>query len=124
MHAKALGRLIACSYASNLSSNREVDMARRSFIFCDICNPLAIRYVEMRRATGRDVRIGRRVSDGRNWFDGSDEEATLAGWVATDDGQHVCPACFGRMKSMRHVLEERLFVSNSLTRILEDASDF
>ena len=98
-------------------------MARRSFIFCDICNPLAIRYIEMRRAPNRDFRIVRRVSDGRKWFDGTDDEAQLAGWVAADDGQHVCPACFGRMKSMRHVLEERLFVSNSLTRVFEDEAD-
>lgn len=83
-------------------------MARRSFIFCDICNPLAIRYIEMRRSAGRDSRIGRRVTDGRNWFDGADEEAKQAGWVGTDDGQHVCPDCFSRMKSMRHLLDARL----------------
>jgi hypothetical protein len=99
-------------------------MARRSFIFCDICNPLAIRYIEMRRSTGRDARIGRRVTDGRNWFDGSDEEAMQAGWVAADNGQHVCPACFGRMKSMRHVLEERLFTHNTPPPIQEDEADF
>jgi len=99
-------------------------MARRSFIFCDICNPLAIRYVEMRRSIGRDARIGRRLSDGRNWFDGSDEEAQLAGWVAAEAGQHICPVCFQRMKSMRHVLEERLLVSSNLTRTLEDEADF
>lgn len=95
-------------------------MARRSFIFCDICNPLAIRYIEMRRSIGRNARIGRRVSDGRNWFDGDDAEAALSGWVATDDGQHVCPACFARMKSMRHVLEERLVKSSSVIEVLED----
>jgi hypothetical protein len=64
----------------------------------------------MRRASGR-AGHGRRISDGRVWFDGSHEEAQAAGWVATEDGQHVCPACFDRMRSMRHVLEERLFVS-------------
>lgn len=102
------------------SCNWNMDMARRSFIFCDICNPLAIRYIEMRRSTGRNSRIGRRVTDGRNWFDGTDQEATLAGWVSTDDGQHVCPACFGRMKSMRHVLEERLFVVGDLNQIKDE----
>jgi hypothetical protein len=85
-------------------------MARRGFIFCDICNPLAIRYVEMRRSIGRNSRIGRRVTDGRNWFEGDDAEAELAGWISTEEGQHVCPACFARMKSMRHVLEERLIM--------------
>ena len=99
-------------------------MARRSFIFCDICNPLAIRYIEMRRSSGRDLRLGRRLSDGRNWFDGNDEEARLVGWVAADDGQHVCPDCFSRMKSMRHVLEERLFAANDSTKVLEGEADF
>ncbi len=94
-------------------------MARRSFIFCDICNPLAFRYVEMRRSTGRDSRIGRRVSDGRNWFDGNDAEAKQSGWIATEDGQHVCPACFSRMKSMRHILEDHLIVTGNVSRILD-----
>ena len=97
-------------------------MARRSFIFCDICNPLAIRYIEMRRVMGRDSRIGRRLTDGRNWFDGTDEEAERAGWITTEDGQHVCPACFGRMKSMRHILEDRHIVSRNLNQALDDES--
>jgi hypothetical protein len=91
-----------------LNSHPGIDMAQRSFIFCDICNPLAIRYIEMRRSAGRDSRLGRRVTDGRNWFDGSEEQAERAGWVATEDGQHVCPDCFTRMKSMRHLLDQRL----------------
>lgn len=93
-------------------------MARRCFIFCDICNPLAIREVEMRRASGR-AGEGRRVTDGRMWLDGTEKEAQTAGWVATDDGQHICPACFDRMRAMRHVLEERLFVSPSMLDIVE-----
>lgn len=84
-------------------------MARRSFIFCDICNPLAIRYIEFRRAGSRDKRGGRRVTDGRAWFDGDDGAAVKAGWVIAENGQHVCPNCFERMKSMRHVLDERHF---------------
>jgi hypothetical protein len=106
------------------SCNGKVDMARRSFIFCDICNPLAIRYIEMRRSIGRNSRVGRRLSDGRNWYDGSEEEAIEAGWVCTEDGQHVCPACFGRMKSMRHVLEDHPSVSSSVGRILDSEADF
>jgi hypothetical protein len=93
-------------------------MARRSFIFCDICNPQAVREVEMRRASGRDGK-GRRISDGRVWFDGTDREARDAGWVATDDGQHICPACFERMRALRHVLEERPFVSPALVEVLQ-----
>jgi hypothetical protein len=100
-------------------------MALRSFIFCDICNPLAIRYVELRRCNGRNARIGRRLTDGRNWFDGNEGEARKVGWVASEDGrQHICPACFGRMQSMRHVLEEHLFVSSNLTQILEEEANY
>lgn len=97
-------------------------MARRSFIFCDICNPLAVREVELRRASGRAGK-GRRLMDGRTWFDGSDKEALDAGWVPTDDGQHICPACFERMRAMRHVLEERLFVSSSVVELVQDQID-
>jgi hypothetical protein len=99
-------------------------MARRSFIFCDICNPLALRAIEMRRSTvGRDSRDGRRLADGRAWFDGGDGEAKQAGWISTDDGQHICPACFERLRSMRDVLQERLFVGVSLTEVLRDEID-
>lgn len=97
-------------------------MARRSFVFCDICNPLAIREVELRRATGRTGN-GRRYTDGRMWFDGSDQEALAAGWIPTDDGQHICPACFDRMRAMRHVLEERLFVSPGVVELVQDRID-
>lgn len=98
-------------------------MARRSFIFCDICNPLALRSIEMRRTTGRDSRDGRRLADGRTWYDGSDHEAKHAGWVIADDGQHICPACFERLRSMRNVLEERLFVGVSMTEVMRDEID-
>ncbi len=98
-------------------------MPRRSFIFCDICNPQAVRYVEMRRSIGRDSRIGRRLSDGRNWFEGSDEEAVAAGWVAAEDGKYVCPICSGRMKRMRHALEGRMLVPDSLVQALDDETD-
>jgi|GEM_PF-1730032 len=97
-------------------------MARRSFIFCDICNPLAIRDVEMRRGTGR-ITKGRRVTDGRVWFDGSEDDARNEGWVATDDGRHICPACFERMRSMRHILEENSFLVPNMTGAVEDSID-
>lgn len=98
-------------------------MARRSFIFCDICNPLALRSIEMRRTVDRDCRDGRRLSDGRAWFDGNDHEAKSAGWVIADDGQHICSACFERMRSMRNVLEERLFVGISMAEVMRDEID-
>ena len=98
-------------------------MARRSFIFCDICNPLAIRNIEMRRNSSRDVRTGRRNIDGRMWFDGTDEEAAHEGWVATQDNQHICPTCFERMKAMRHVLDEHMFVSAAVAKTLHEDLD-
>lgn len=76
----------------------------------------------MRRASGRAGK-GRRISDGRMWFDGSEQEARQEGWVATDDGQHICPGCFERMRGMRHVLEERLFVSTGVIEVLQHRGD-
>jgi hypothetical protein len=97
-------------------------MARRDFIFCDICNPQAIREVEMRRATGR-LGTGRRITDGRAWFDGTDQAAVAAGWLATEDGQHICPSCLERMRSMRKVLVERLLVCQSVSELLQGRED-
>lgn len=95
-------------------------MSRRSFIFCDICNPMGIRAVEMRRTiVGRDPRMGRRVTDGRKWFEGNDEEARAAGWlVAADSEQHICPSCFARLHAMRDVLMEKLQVSEEVLETL------
>lgn len=70
-------------------------MSIRRFIFCDICNPKTIRQIEERRHSRRDdPAMGRRVSDGRAWFDGSEEEALEAGWLIEEDtGRHICPHC-------------------------------
>lgn len=87
-------------------------MTVRSFIFCDICNPMAIRDIEMRRIRPRDVRNGRRVTDGRMWFEGDEQSAIKHGWVATEGGQHICPSCLERMQALRPVLEARPFASD------------
>jgi len=68
-------------------------MTIRQFIFCDICNPQALRSIEFRRAPREDERTGRRISDGRAWFEGEWESASEAGWSATAEGQHICPLC-------------------------------
>lgn len=68
-------------------------MSIRAFIFCNHCNSQALRTIESRRASNRDKRVGRRIADGRAWFDGSTAEAIKAGWKETDDGRHICPAC-------------------------------
>ena len=68
-------------------------MAIRQFIFCDICNPQAVRSIEFRSAPRLDERTGRRISDGRAWFEGSLTKASEAGWLCKVDGQHICPNC-------------------------------
>jgi len=68
-------------------------MSIRAFVFCDICNPKAIRHVEeRRRSRWDDPSMGRRISDGRSWFDGTEEDARQAGWLAEGE-RHVCPHC-------------------------------
>ena len=68
-------------------------MSIRTFIFCDICNPQGIRTIEFRRAPREGDRNGRRISDGRFWFEGSVSAATKSGWITNPTGQHTCPAC-------------------------------
>jgi len=69
-------------------------MAIRTFIFCDICNPMGIRIPEMRQATHRDSEHrGRRVSDSRAWFEGEITEAVAEDWLIDPEGRHVCPRC-------------------------------
>jgi len=69
-------------------------MAIRTFIFCDICNPMGMRTPEMRQGTHRDSEHrGRRVSDSRAWFEGEITEAIAADWQIDPEGRHVCPGC-------------------------------
>ena len=68
-------------------------MSIRAFVFCDLCNPMAIRHVEERRRSRWDApSMGRRISDGRAWFDGSEDDARQAGWQAEGE-RHICPHC-------------------------------
>jgi len=64
----------------------------RVIIFCDICNQQGIRYIEQKRSSQRGDAGGRRLTDGRAWFEGSLEEALAEGWYY-DDGLHICPRC-------------------------------
>ncbi len=75
-------------------------MSIRTFIFCDICNPQALRSIEFRRLTRKGIRTGRRISDGRAWYEGSVEQAIeKAGWQRSGDGRHICPVCQGLHQS-------------------------
>jgi len=71
-------------------------MAIRTFVFCDVCNPQGIRYVEQRRSGNRDGTIGRRVTDGRAWREGGVSEAEQGGWAMDRTSRHVCPRCQSR----------------------------
>ena len=68
-------------------------MSIRTFIFCDICNPQGIRTIEYRRSPREDDRNGRRICDGRAWFEGNLPEAVLNGWKYNSTDQHICPSC-------------------------------
>ncbi len=68
-------------------------MSIRKFIFCDICNPQGLRSIEFRRSPRADERSGRRISDGRAWFEGELSQAVEAGWQCNSDGMHICPNC-------------------------------
>ena len=70
----------------------------RVIIFCDICNPQGIRYIEQKRSTQRGDSDGRRVTDGRSWFEGSLEDALNEGWLH-EDGNHSCPRCMERHRN-------------------------
>lgn len=71
-------------------------MSIRCFVFCDLCNQQCVRCPEQRRGGGRDPRAGRRVTDGRAWFEGGLETACAEfGWVVARDGRHLCPDCHG-----------------------------
>ena len=71
-------------------------MTQHMFLTCDACNQLGIRMVDGRRNGGRDPRNGRRITDGRAWFDGNQEEAKASGWMVLDDHRHICPDCHRR----------------------------
>ncbi|MCP4043254.1 MAG: hypothetical protein GY731_15065 [Gammaproteobacteria bacterium] len=69
----------------------------RSFIFCDCCNQMGIRYVEQRRDAKRDDQHGRRITDDRAWVEGDSQTAAEQhGWVLTGDGRHYCQKCYER----------------------------
>ncbi|NQZ53800.1 MAG: hypothetical protein HRT93_06045 [Piscirickettsiaceae bacterium] len=67
----------------------------RVIIFCDICNPQGVRYIEQQRSTIRGDIDGRRVTDGRSWFEGPLDEALEWDWLF-EDGEHICPRCRDR----------------------------
>jgi len=67
----------------------------RVIIFCDICNPQGIRYIEQTRSTQRGDIEGRRVTDGRAWYEGALIDAVTNGWEH-NDGAHICPRCADR----------------------------
>jgi len=74
-------------------------MSIRTFIFCDICNPQGLRSIEFRRSTRSHQRSGRRICDGRAWFEGNLDMAKQAGWSCPDSGSHICPQCLKKSEN-------------------------
>lgn len=70
----------------------------RVIIFCDICNPQGIRYIEQNRSSQRGDEEGRRVTDGRSWYEGSLDDALQLDWLH-EDGAHICPRCRNRQNN-------------------------
>lgn len=69
----------------------------RIIVFCDTCNPQGIRYIEQQRNSERGDEGGRRITDGRAWYEGSLTEAGQIGWIIDGD-KHICPKCEARRK--------------------------
>ncbi len=69
-------------------------MSIRTFLFCDVCNPRGVRIPEQRRDMQHRNTQGRRVTDGRSWFEGDLKSAVNDNdWVSMDGGYYVCPIC-------------------------------
>ncbi len=71
-------------------------MTIRHFIFCDVCNPQGLRTIDFRRKPRSESESGRRLSDGRAWFEGNSSQARKQGWSAMPDNRHMCPVCRDR----------------------------
>jgi hypothetical protein len=67
----------------------------RVIVFCDICNPQRIRYIEQQRNSERGDEGGRRITDGRSWYEGSLTEAEQIVWIMDGD-KHFFPKCEAR----------------------------
>ena len=67
----------------------------RVIVFCDVCNPQGIRYIEQQHNSEDGDEGWRRITDGRAWYEGSLTEAEQTGWVIDDD-KHICPKCEAR----------------------------
>ncbi len=77
-------------------------MSIRTFIFCDVCNPMGERDVIDRRNPDRHTNEGgRRFTDNRAWFEGNLREAHDAGWRVTDDDKNLCPVCAARHDELK-----------------------
>lgn len=83
-------------------------MGLRSFLFCDVCNPLAIRIPEQRRDNKKGRSHGRRWTDGRAWIEHDAGTAMEEfDWRQTDEGLHVCPQCWEQKDLERHSVPEK-----------------
>lgn len=88
-------------------------MSTRTFLFCDICNPQGVRYIEQRRGLRRGD-TGKRITDGRAWYEGDIKGAIAShGWKVIGIGKHACPHCVERVQN-NHGLRFAFSVGNTV----------
>ena len=62
-------------------------MTTRTFIFCDICNPRALRNISVGPENeGNNTKL-------HALFEGHAHQAARLGWVSTENGHNLCPRC-------------------------------
>jgi hypothetical protein len=73
-------------------------MSSKTFIFCDLCNPLCLHQVDRREQSRDGLSAGRRFSDNYSWIESPEEEIGEHGWIVTSNHKHVCPRCYAKHK--------------------------
>ncbi|MGE0371060.1 MAG: hypothetical protein AB7Q01_04140 [Gammaproteobacteria bacterium] len=74
-------------------------MSLKTFVFCDLCNPLCIHQVDRRdQAREGGAAAGRRFTDNYSWIEGEPDEIAEFGWIMTSNNKHICPRCYAKHK--------------------------
>lgn len=73
-------------------------MSMKTFIFCDLCNPLCLHQMDRREQSREGIAAGRRFTDNYSWLEGGIDESTQNGWMVTSNNKHICPRCYAKHK--------------------------
>lgn len=84
--------------AARIPETVTLSMSIKTFIFCDLCNPLCLHQIDRREQARDGLAAGRRFSDNYSWIEGSAEEIGEYGWIVTSNHKHICPRCYARHK--------------------------